>query len=226
MNAHAPLAICREVSRTFGRGPTATVALAPTDCEIRPGQRIALTGPSGSGKSTLLYLLAGLDDPTTGSVAWPAIGDRADLRPSKLGMIFQGPSLLAPLTVAENVALPLILAGLTDDAAHAKARTALAGLGLDRLADKLPDEVSGGQAQRVAVARVLAGEPRLILADEPTGQLDAANGAAVIDVLIEAGRQSGAGLIVSTHDPTIAHRLPDRWEIHNGELGGAARVVA
>jgi ABC-type lipoprotein export system ATPase subunit len=226
MSAAEPLVVCRQASRTYGRGSTATVALAPTDCEVHAAQQIALTGPSGSGKSTLLYLIAGLDDPTTGSVSWPGIGGRRDLRPSKLAMIFQGPSLLAPLTVAENVALPLILGGLPDAAADAGARAALAGLGLDELADKLPDEISGGQAQRVAVARVLAGAPALVLADEPTGQLDAANGAAVIDVLVEASQRSGAALLVSTHDPAIAQRLTDRWEIHNGELAGSARPVA
>ncbi len=226
MSAAEPLAVCRQASRTHGRGATATVALVATDCEIHAGQRVALTGPSGSGKSTLLYLLAGLDDPTSGSVAWPAIGEREDLRPSRLAMIFQGPSLLAPLTVAENVALPLILGGRPDAAAHADAREALDVLHLAELADKLPDEISGGQSQRVAVARVLAGTPQLILADEPTGQLDAANGAAVIDVLIEASRQTNAGLLVSTHDPAVAQRLTDRWEIHNGELAGVARTVA
>jgi ABC-type lipoprotein export system ATPase subunit len=226
MTAAEPLAVCRQASRTYGRGVTATVALAPTDCEIHPGQRIALTGPSGSGKSTLLYLLSGLDDPTTGSVSWPAIGDRAQLRPSRLAMVFQGPSLLAPLTVSENVALPLILAGQPDHIAHGRAREALDGLGLGELADKLPEEISGGQAQRVAVARVLAGNPDLILADEPTGQLDAANGAAVIDVLVEASRHSGAGLLVSTHDPAIADRLDGRWEIHNGELAATTEQIA
>jgi ABC-type lipoprotein export system ATPase subunit len=226
MSTATPLVVCHQASRTYGRGLTATVALAPTDCEIHPGQRIALTGPSGSGKSTLLYLLAGLDDPTTGSVTWPAIGDRQDLRPARLAMIFQGPSLLAPLTVAENVALPLILAGQPDIAAHARASEALSGLGLGGLADKLPEEISGGQAQRVAVARVLAGAPQLILADEPTGQLDAANGAAVIDILVEASRAGGAALLVSTHDPAIADQLDGRWEIHNGELAGATRQLA
>lgn len=226
MNAVEPLAVCRDASRTYGRGQTATVALAPTDCEIHSGQQIALTGPSGSGKSTLLYLLAGLDDPTTGTVTWPGIGDRAQLRPAGVAMIFQGPSLLAPLTVAENVALPLILGGLQDGEAHAAAREALERLGLAGLAGKLPDEISGGQAQRVAVARVLARTPRLILADEPTGQLDAANGATVIDTLIEAGRQTGAGLIVSTHDPAIAARFPVRWEMHDGELAMPAGELA
>ena len=109
--SETPLVVCRGVSRTHGRGSTATVALGPTDCTVAPGERIALVGPSGSGKSTLLYLMAGLDEPTTGEIEWPAIGDRNQLRPSRVAMIFQGPSLLAPLTVVENVALPLLLAG-------------------------------------------------------------------------------------------------------------------
>jgi ABC-type lipoprotein export system ATPase subunit len=218
MTTSPPLAVCRGVSRTHGRGATATVALAATDCTIGAGEQIALVGPSGSGKSTLLYLLAGLDQPTTGTITWPAIGARDELRPDRVAMIFQGPSLLAPLTVRENVALPLILAGHDDRQAMSLAADALGALDLSGLADKLPEEISGGQAQRVAVGRALAVTPSLILADEPTGQLDAANGAAVIAVLLEASRRSGAGLIVSTHDPAVADAVPGRWQIHNGEL--------
>ncbi|HET9104021.1 MAG TPA: ABC transporter ATP-binding protein [Solirubrobacteraceae bacterium] len=209
---------CRGVARTHGRGATATVALAPTDCELWAGDQIALTGPSGSGKSTLLYLMAGLDMPTTGEIDWPAIGERDTLRPVRVAMIFQGPSLLAPLTVAENVALPLILGGSEEQAAQQRARQALDELDLGELAAKLPEEISGGQAQRVAIARAVAGTPQLILADEPTGQLDAANGAAVIEVLLKASQRSGAGLVVSTHDGAMAQALPGRWDIHNGEL--------
>ena len=218
MSPSEPLAVCRGVSRTHGRGVTATVALAATDCTVGAGERIALVGPSGSGKSTLLYLLAGLDEPTTGTITWPAIGERHELRPARVAMIFQGPSLLAPLTVRENVALPLILAGHDDGHATSLAADALGALDLSELADKLPEEISGGQAQRVAVARALAGEPSLILADEPTGQLDAVSGAAVIAVLLEASHRSGAGLVISTHDPAVADAVPARWEIHNGEL--------
>jgi ABC-type lipoprotein export system ATPase subunit len=212
------VARCAGAARTHGRGPLSTVALQPADCEILTGDRIALVGPSGSGKSTLLHLLAGLDDPTAGEVSWPAIGAREDLRPGHVAVVFQGPSLLAPLTVEENVALPLVLGGADDGAARAQARDALARLDLGELADKLPEEISGGQAQRVAVARALAGRPSLVLADEPTGQLDAANGRVVIDVLLAAAAQADAALVISTHDASVAERMPERWEIHDGRL--------
>jgi putative ABC transport system ATP-binding protein/lipoprotein-releasing system ATP-binding protein len=213
-----PLVRCEDVARTFGRGRAATVALHATTCAVFPGQRIAVVGPSGSGKSTLLHLMAGLDDPTVGRVSWPAIGRRDELRPGRVAVIFQGPSLLPPLTVLENTALPLVIGGLTDAAARVAGHAALRTLDLDELADKLPEEISGGQAQRVAVARALAGAPRLILADEPTGQLDRANGAAVVDVLLAASEHAGSALVVSTHDPTVAARLPERWEMRSGEL--------
>lgn len=212
------LVLCEGAARTYGHGRTATVALQPTDCRIGAGDRVALMGPSGSGKSTLLHLMAGLDDPTVGTVSWPGIGKRSSLRPGPVAVIFQGPSLLAPLTVEENVALPLVLDGVRDDDAHRKARGALDLLDLLELREKLPEEISGGQAQRVAVARALAGAPRLILADEPTGQLDRTNGAAVVDVLLAAAAHAGAALVVSTHDPTVAERLPDIWQMHSGRL--------
>ncbi len=220
MSTHPPdeLVRCDGAARTYGAGDTATVALQPTDCSVRPGDRVALVGPSGSGKSTLLHLMAGLDTPSVGSVSWPAIGTPQSLRPGPVAVVFQGPSLLPPLTVEENVALPLILGATPDRAAHVAARTALELLDLLELRDKLPEEISGGQAQRVAVARALAGEPRLILADEPTGQLDRASGAAVVDVLLAAAGHAGAALVVSTHDSTVAERLPQRWDMDSGRL--------
>jgi ABC-type lipoprotein export system ATPase subunit len=218
MSTGAPLVRCEGVARTYGRGPTATVALQATDCEVLAGQRIALVGPSGSGKSTLLHLMAGLDDPSLGTVSWPGIGSRDELRPGRVAVVFQGPSLLPPLTVLENVSLPLVIGGMTDGTARDIARSALRVLDLEELADKLPEEISGGQAQRVAVARALAGEPSLILADEPTGQLDRTNGAAVVDVLLAASEHAGSALLISTHDLTVAARLPERWEMHSGEI--------
>lgn len=223
MNAAAPpdgdvLVRAVGAARTFGRGPAAVVAVHRASCEITAGARLALTGPSGSGKSTLLHLLAGLDEPTAGTVTWPALGTRRQLRPGLVAVVFQGPSLLPPLDVAENVALPLLLAGLPEDEAGAAAHQALARLGLETLAAKLPEELSGGQAQRVAVARALAGRPRLILADEPTGQLDHRNGAVVIDALLEAAGTLGAALVVATHDPLVADRFADRWSMADGRL--------
>jgi putative ABC transport system ATP-binding protein/lipoprotein-releasing system ATP-binding protein len=175
-------------------------------------------GPSGSGKSTLLHLMAGLDEPTVGTVEWPAIGTRQELRPGPVAMIFQGPSLMPALTVIENVALPLILGGTSDPEARSKAMRALRLLGLSELGEKLPEEISGGQAQRVAVCRALAGVPQLVLADEPTGHLDHEIGALVVDALLEAADHAGAALLVSTHDPEIASRFPVRWHLADGAL--------
>src|SRR3954451_2618266 len=135
------LAACAGAGRTYGRGPAATVALGRTDCSVGEHARIAIMGPSGSGKSTLLHLIAGLDDPTVGTVTWPAIGDRGARRPGRVSVIFQGPSLLPALTVLENVALPLLLGGDRDEDARAAAHRALAQLGLDELAGKLPEEI-------------------------------------------------------------------------------------
>jgi ABC-type lipoprotein export system ATPase subunit len=212
---------CVDVSRTYGSGDTAVVAVQGVTCEVGRGGRVAIVGPSGSGKSTLLHLMAGLDDPTSGSVTWPALGDKAALRPRLVGVVFQGPSLLPPLNVEENVALPLTLAGTAPGPAAEAARSALAQLDLDGLADRLPEELSGGQSQRVAVARVLAARPPLILADEPTGQLDHVAGALVMDVLLAAADETGAALIVSTHDAAVADRLASQWQIADGELVGA-----
>lgn len=209
---------CEGVGRTYGSGPFATVALQGADCELLAEAHVALVGPSGSGKSTLLHLMAGLDTPTQGTVTWPAIGPHAALRPGPVAVVFQGPSLMAPLTVQENVTLPLVLDGVDADEARDRALAMLESLDLLDLADKLPEEISGGQAQRASVARALCGSPRLILADEPTGQLDHDNGAHVIQSLLAGARSAGAALVVSTHDPVISGRLPERWEMAEGRL--------
>jgi putative ABC transport system ATP-binding protein len=218
MSTPTPLVRCSGAARTFGSGRSAVVALHGATCDVNPGDRIAIVGPSGSGKSTLLHLLAGLDTPTTGAVTWPALGDRSLLRPGPVAVVFQTPSLLPPLDVIENVALPVLLAGADRSKAEEAAHHALARLGLDALAPKLPEELSGGQAQRVAVARALAGAPRLLLADEPTGQLDHIAGTQVIDVLLEAAMLTGAALVISTHDPQIARRLRRHWQMVDGRL--------
>jgi ABC-type lipoprotein export system ATPase subunit len=220
-----PLILCEKVGRRFGIGAAATIALCNVDCRVLPGERIALMGPSGSGKSTLLHLMAGIDRPTEGTVSWPAIGLADALRPGPVALVFQGPSLLPPLTVAENVALPLLLGGERDANAHRRSLDALERLGLRDLADKLPEELSGGQAQRVAITRGLVGDPRVILADEPTSQVDRENARRVVDVLLEAAEAARAALIVATHDALVADRLDQRWVVADGRLSTSLEVA-
>ena len=210
------LARCTDLTRTYGSGAGEVRALRGVSCTLRRGAQVALTGPSGSGKSTLLHLLAGLDTPTGGTIAWPGLDGSPEGRPGLIGMVFQGPSLLPPLDVTENIALPLLLAGFTETQARERATAALHDVGLDELAARLPEELSGGQAQRVAVARALAVRPRVILADEPTGQLDSAHAAQVVGLVLDAATMLGAALVLSTHDLTIAERLPDRWQMADG----------
>ena len=225
MSADLPLVRCRNLARHHGPAGREAVALHPSTLEIRAGDRIAITGPSGSGKSTLLHLLAGLDEPSSGEICWPAIGEAGALRPGPVAVVFQGPSLLPPLSVLENTALPLLLLGESDATAQHRARRALAILDLEELAEKLPDDLSGGQSQRVAIARALVAEPRLILADEPTSQLDRVNGQHVIDVLLAAAASTGAALVVATHDLAIAEQLDECWNIADGVLSTAWEVA-
>ncbi|MEV7182280.1 ATP-binding cassette domain-containing protein [Kitasatospora sp. NPDC093679] len=207
---------CQDAARTYGEGPAAVVAVHGATCRVCVGDRIAITGPSGSGKSTLLHLMADLERPTTGDVAWPALA--GEPLPAQLGVVFQGPSLIPALDVTENAALPLILAGVTEERARRRALDALALVAADGLAGRLPEELSGGQSQRVAIARALALRPRLLLADEPTGQLDRATGRHIIDVLLATTDEIGAALVVTTHDPTVAGRFGERWAMHDGRL--------
>jgi putative ABC transport system ATP-binding protein len=213
---------CSGLTRVHGRGPARVTALRDVSCTLGAGMRVALTGPSGSGKSTLLHLLAGLDSPTSGTISWPGLGGSPFGRPGAVGMVFQGPSLLPPLDVTENVALPLLLAHATASAARERALMALREVGLDGIGSRLPEELSGGQAQRVAVARALAIEPRLILADEPTGQLDSAHAKQVVDLLLSVTTRLGAALVLATHDEVLAGRLPIRWRVADGRLDDAS----
>jgi putative ABC transport system ATP-binding protein len=217
LNSTDVLVRVEEAARTFGRGQAAIVAVHGVTCEVRTEQQIALVGPSGSGKSTLLHLLAGLDRPTVGTVSWPGLGGHpSSLRAGTVGLVFQGPSLLPDLDMVENVALPLLLAGEGEADAARQARELLEELGLADLASHLPEELSGGQAQRVSVARALVGGPRLVLADEPTGQLDHDSAATVVELLVSTTARLGAGLVISTHDLAVADRLPVRWTMFDG----------
>ncbi len=212
------LADAQGIGRAYRHGERTVVALESATCSILPGDRIALVGPSGSGKSTLLHLLGGLDTPTTGDLSWPALGPRETLRPERVGFVFQTQSLLPPLTVVENVELPLLLGLVPAAKARAAAQEALARLDLGAIATKLPEELSGGQAQRVAIARALAYKPRLILADEPTGQLDRPTAQHLFDVLLDALAGTATALVVATHDQHVAARMDVIWHMRHGIL--------
>jgi putative ABC transport system ATP-binding protein len=186
---------------------------------------IGIVGPSGSGKSSLLAIIAGLERPTAGRVV---VGDveisalsedaRADWRRRELGILFQSFHLIPTLTALENVAVPLELAGDRDAADHARA--ALARVGLDHRLDHRPTQLSGGEQQRVALARAIVGRPRLILADEPTGNLDGDTAKAVAELLFALPREYGATLFLITHDPGLAQRCDHRVRMANGRLAG------
>jgi ABC-type lipoprotein export system ATPase subunit len=209
---------CNDVGCTYSLGNSPIVAVKSATCLVKPADRIALVGPSGSGKSTLLQLLGGLESPTSGTLSWPALGEKESLRPMKIGFVFQTQSLLAPLTVIENVELPLLLANTDRKQARMDAEAELERIGLIHLANKLPEELSGGQAQRVAFARVMASKPNLILADEPTGQLDHPTANHLFDVLFSALENSEAALIVATHDMKLAYRFDTLWTMKQGRL--------
>lgn len=219
-STRVPLVECVDVARTFGQGERAVVAVHGSSCAVPPGTRVAIVGPSGSGKSTLLHMLSGLERPTAGTVTWPGLSADPDQRGHQIGVVFQSPSLVPALTVTENVALPLILAGVAEEETEERIRHALQLVEVDTVADQLPEELSGGQAQRVAVARVLARRPALILADEPTGQLDWASGQHLVDVLLATADEIDAALVISTHDSDVAQRLTHRWAMHEGRLVG------
>jgi putative ABC transport system ATP-binding protein len=216
------LARCDAVGRTYGTGDRAVVAVYDATCAVDARDRVAIIGPSGSGKSTLLHLLAGLETPSAGQISWPALGGHPRDGAHRVGLVFQAPTLIPSMTVLENVELPMLLAETPADETRQRARSALDLLDLDELRHDLPQELSGGQAQRVVIARVLAARPRLILADEPTSQLDRDTADHVADVLVEVSDEIGAALVVATHDRAIGARMRTVWPMHDGRLHPAA----
>ena len=200
----------RRVSKVYGSGASEVHALRDVDLTIQPGELVAVMGPSGSGKSTLLTIAGSLEEPTDGEVAVGGASlarmsrnELAVLRRRAIGYVFQDFNLLAGLTAAENVSLPLELDGRPVSSARAAALDALERLGLADRADRFPDDLSGGERQRVAIARAVVGERYLLLADEPSGALDSANGESVMR-LIRASCQGGVAGVVVTHDAQLA----------------------
>jgi putative ABC transport system ATP-binding protein len=200
----------RGVSKVYGEGPTEVQALRDVDLAVDAGALVAVMGPSGSGKSTLLTIAGSLEDPTSGDVlvggsalSGMTRNDKARLRRRSIGYVFQDFNLLAGLTAVENVALPLELDGVAARTAQVAGMEALEELGLSDRASRFPDELSGGERQRVAIARAVVGDRHLLLADEPSGALDSANGEAVMRLVRAACRRGVAGVVV-THDAQLA----------------------
>jgi len=227
-----PVIRAQNLSKTVRSGDTPLTILDGVSFEVTSGSTVAIVGPSGSGKTTLLGLLAGLDRPTHGEVwlgetALNGLSEdaRAALRRQWLGFVFQSFQLLPALTALENVMLPLELAGASD--AGARAREWLARVGLSSRVTHYPRQLSGGEQQRVAIARAFSGEPRVLMADEPTGNLDEATGLDVADVMFRLNRERGTTLILVTHDAHLASRCARRLALEAGRLVGdeLARVA-
>ena len=207
----------RDLSKTYGSGTSAVPALADVDLAVEPGERLALLGKSGSGKSTLMNLIGGLDIPTAGTLTVSgrnlgslSRGALADYRRDCVGFIFQSFHLIAGRTVQENVELPLMLAGVGGRERRERSRAVLDAVGLAHRLDHKPPQLSGGERQRVAVARALANRPGVLLADEPTGNLDSSSAAAVMDLLFAQVKERGMTLLLVTHDEELAKRYTAR----------------
>jgi putative ABC transport system ATP-binding protein len=217
---------CRSITRRYERrGLKPVTAVEDVDLEVADGTFVAIEGPSGSGKTTLLGLLAGLESPDAGSItvlghdlARLSSAERARLRQRRIGIVFQSFGLIASLRAGENVTLPLALAGVAEPERRIRALAVLDEVGLGSAFDARIDELSGGERQRVGVARALVTEPALILADEPTGSLDEANGLDVLRLLVNAVRRRGSSLVLVTHDPASAALADHRYQMRDGRL--------
>jgi len=217
---------CRGVTRRYIKGGIpAVIAVNEVGLEVEEGSFVAVEGPSGSGKTTLLSLLAGLEPPDAGEIT--VLGhdlsrltraERARLRQRRIGIVFQSFGLIASLRAGENVALPLALAGVPELEREARARDALAEVGLDSAFGARIDELSGGERQRVGVARALAIDPVVILADEPTGSLDEENANGVLELLTGAVRRRGASLLLVTPDPASVAQADRQYRMRDGRL--------
>jgi putative ABC transport system ATP-binding protein len=212
-----------EVTRRYGEGATAVDALRGVDLEVERGKLTAVMGPSGSGKSTLMHLLGGLDRPTSGTlriggqdVADLDAGELAKLRNETIGFVFQAFHLLARTTAVDNVALPLVYRGMRTGERRKRAAAMLGRVGLGHRLDHRPNQLSGGEQQRVAIARALVTEPVVLLADEPTGNLDQATGRAVLELLEEINAERSVALVMVTHDREVAARARRQIEMRDG----------
>jgi putative ABC transport system ATP-binding protein len=226
MTAQTELAICAiDLARAFEVGETTVEALRGVDLEVPKGQFVALVGPSGSGKSTFLNLVGGLDRPTSGElwvdgVELSASKEKAltEHRRRRVGFVFQSFNLLPRLTALENVALPLTFVGVPERERLARARDLLVQVGLESRLEHRPTQLSGGEQQRVAIARALVGQPAIILADEPTGNIDSATGREIMELLRDLNRDQGVTLLLVTHDAEAAAFAHVVVQLRDGQI--------
>ena len=217
--------VCRSIVRQFREGASTLEVLSGIDLTVREGERLAIIGTSGSGKTTLLQIMGGLDDPTSGevlvngqSIANIDENDKSALRNRFIGFVYQFHHLLPEFTAQENVAMPLLIRRLRKDEAMQQAADLLGRVGLGERLDHKPGELSGGERQRAAVARALITHPKLVLADEPTGNLDAGNGQHVLRLMLELNREFNTSLVIVTHDHGIAGQMDRVLVLEDGRL--------
>ena len=220
--------VCRSIVRQFLEGDSTLEVLRGVDLTVREGERLAIIGTSGSGKTTLLQIMGGLDDPTSGevhvngqSIANIDEKDKSALRNQFIGFVYQFHHLLPEFTAKENVAMPLLIRRLRKDEAMQQAADLLSRVGLGERLDHKPGELSGGERQRAAVARALITRPKLVLADEPTGNLDAGNGRHVLQLMLELNQELNTSLVIVTHDHSIAGQMDRVLVLEDGRLRAA-----
>ena len=233
MNRPAPAVEFVDVVKSYGAGPTEVRAVTDVSLAVQPGEFVAVRGPSGCGKSTLLHLAGALEVPSAGRVlvggrdlSTLTAGELAALRRQEVGYVFQRLNLIAGLTALENVMLPLELDGVASKTARYRARDALGEVGLDHHLDRYPDDFSGGQQQRIAIARAIVGTRTVLLADEPTGSLDTGTGEAVIELLAALPTQRGTAVVLVTHEPRFAAAADRVVSMRDGRIVGVTSHLA